>query len=393
MKEYLRGGDDRQIDREHAADFERHRRQLHHGDPQAVPGEEVLDQIPDDEATPEAFDTVDEHRRRWSSGFRRRQREREPRAAYASGQCDELYWRGNMAYSEQSHAIRRHSGIKAAAVQGRAVHPLAAGRATSKSSSRAGARCRRCINLCANNYLGLSSHPEVVAAAHAGAGRARLRHVVACASSAARRTCTASSSSKLTEFLGTEDTILFPSCMDANAGVFEAMLDRAGRDDRRPPGARQHRRRHAPVQGDARHLQALRHGAPGGEAAGAPGQALPRDHHRRRLLAWTATSRRSTRSVALAEKYDAMVFVDDCHATGFIGKTGRGTHEHCGVLGQDRHHHHDAGQGAGRRVRRLRSRAARRSSSCAGSGRGRTCSATPWRRSIVGGRAQGAGLI
>ncbi len=57
-------------------------------------------------------------------------------------------------------------------------------------------------------------------------------------------------------------------------------------------------------------------------------------HHRRRVLAWTATSPRSTRSCALAEKYDALVFVDDSHATGFIGKTGRGTHEHFGVIGK-----------------------------------------------------------
>ncbi len=60
--------------------------------------------------------------------------------------------------------------------------------------------------------------------------------------------------------------------------------------------------------------------------------------------------------VALAEKYDAMVFVDDSHASGFIGKTGRGTHEHCGVVRQDRHHHHHARQGARRRLGRLRQR-------------------------------------
>ena len=84
--------------------------------------------------------------------------------------------------------------------------------------------------------------------------------------------------------------------------------------------------------------------------------------------------------VALAEKYDAMVFVDDSHASGFIGKTGRGTHEHCGVVGQDRHHHHHARQGAGRRLGRLRQRPARSWSRCAASGRGPTCSRTPWRR-------------
>ena len=95
--------------------------------------------------------------------------------------------------------------------------------------------------------------------------------------------------------------------------------------------------------------------------------------------------------VALAEKYDAMVFVDDSHASGFIGKTGRGTHEHCGVVGQDRHHHHHARQGARRRLRRLRQRARASSSRCAASGRGRTCSPTPSPPVIVVGRAQGAG--
>ena len=94
---------------------------------------------------------------------------------------------------------------------------------TSRSSSRPAAPRKKVINLCANNYLGLSSHPEVVAAAHAGLdprgyGMSSVRFI--CGTQDIHREL----EQKLTAFLGTEDTLLFPSCMDANAGVFEAVL-------------------------------------------------------------------------------------------------------------------------------------------------------------------------
>ena len=85
----------------------------------------------------------------------------------------------------------------------------------------------------------------------------------------------------------------------------------------------------------------------------------------------------------LAERYDALVMVDDSHAVGFVGAHGRGTHEHSRRDGPGRHHHRHARQGARRRVGRLHRRAAARSSTGCGSARGRTCSPTPWRRSIA----------
>ncbi len=115
-----------------------------------------------------------------------------------------------------------------------------------------------------------------------------------------------------------------------------------------------HRRRHPPVQGDARHLQARGHEAPGAEAAGAPGQARPASSSPTACSAWTATWRRSTRSSALAEQYNALVFVDDRHASGFIGKTGRGVHEHFGVMGKIDIITTTLGKGLGGRERRLR---------------------------------------
>ncbi len=139
---------------------------------------------------------------------------------------------------------------------------------------------------------------------------------------------------RLTEFLGTEDTLLFPSCMDANAGVFEAILTK---DDVMISDRLVHAsldRRHPPLQRHARHLQALRHGPPGGEAAAPRRQAPASSSSRTASSPWTATRPSWTRWSPLCEKYDAMLLVDDSHASGFIGKTGRGTHEKCGVMGK-----------------------------------------------------------
>ena len=196
----------------------------------------------------------------------------------------------------------------------------------------AGAEKKRVINMCANNYLGLSSHPDVVEAArkgldHRGYGMSSVRFI--CGTQDIHKELEA----KLTAFLGTEDTILFPSCMDANAGVFEAVLneqdvmisDRLVHasivDGMRLCKAQQDTFKHS----DMGHLE----------------EKLQLHAAARVKLIITDGSfsmdgdlAKLDRIVALAEKYGALVFVDDSHASGFIGRTGRGTHEHCGVLGK-----------------------------------------------------------
>jgi glycine C-acetyltransferase len=196
----------------------------------------------------------------------------------------------------------------------------------------AGAERKRVINMCANNYLGLSSHPDVVEAARKGLdsrgyGMSSVRFI--CGTQDIHKELEA----KLTKFLGTEDTILFPSCMDANAGVFEAILneqdvmisDRLVHasivDGMRLCKAKTDTFKHS----DMGHLE----------------EKLQLHAAARVKLIITDGSfsmdgdlAKLDQIVALAEKYGALVFVDDSHASGFIGKTGRGTHEHCGVVGK-----------------------------------------------------------
>jgi glycine C-acetyltransferase len=196
----------------------------------------------------------------------------------------------------------------------------------------AGAERKRVINMCANNYLGLSSHPDVVEAARKGLdsrgyGMSSVRFI--CGTQDIHKELEA----KLTKFLGTEDTILFPSCMDANAGVFEAILneqdvmisDRLVHasivDGMRLCKAKTDTFKHS----DMGHLE----------------EKLQLHADARVKLIITDGSfsmdgdlAKLDQIVALAEKYGALVFVDDSHASGFIGKTGRGTHEHCGVVGK-----------------------------------------------------------
>jgi len=195
-----------------------------------------------------------------------------------------------------------------------------------------GSKINKCINICSNNYLGLASHPDVIAAAHAGLdsrgyGMSSVRFI--CGTQDIHREL----ENRLTGFLGTEDTLLFPSCLDANAGFFEACLNEqdvmiADRlvhasivDGMRLSKATQDTYKHS----DMGHLEEKLH-----------------EHQDKRfriiitdgVFSMDGDTAKLSEIVALAEKYNAMTFVDDSHATGFIGKTGRGTHERCGVLGQ-----------------------------------------------------------
>jgi glycine C-acetyltransferase len=196
----------------------------------------------------------------------------------------------------------------------------------------AGDPVKKVINLCANNYLGLSSHPDVVAAAHAGLdhrgyGMSSVRFI--CGTQDIHREL----ERKLTDFLGTEDTLLFPSCMDANAGVFEAVLSEQD-------VMIADRLVHASIVDGMRLCKAMQDTFKHSDMGHLEEKLAEHQDKRFRMVitdgvfSMDGDIARLDEIVRLAEKYDAMVFLDDSHASGFIGKTGRGTQEHCGVLGR-----------------------------------------------------------
>lgn len=186
------------------------------------------------------------------------------------------------------------------------------------------------LNMCANNYLGLANHPAVVAAAHEaldrwGYGLASVRFI--CGTQSIHKELEA----KLSAFLGTEDTILYGSCFDANGGLFETVLEENDAvisdelnhasiiDGIRLSKAQRFRYKN----GDMADLEAkLR------EAAGARYKLIATDG----IFSMDGYLAKLPEICDLADKYDAMVMVDDSHAVGFMGKTGRGTHEHHGVM-------------------------------------------------------------
>ncbi|HEY3296479.1 MAG TPA: glycine C-acetyltransferase [bacterium] len=195
-----------------------------------------------------------------------------------------------------------------------------------------GASPKHVINLCANNYLGLSSHPEVIKAAHAGLdyrgyGMSSVRFI--CGTQDIHRQL----ENKITEFLGTEDTILFPSCMDANAGVFEAVLtdqDVMISD----------RLVHASIVDGMRLCKAMQDTYKHSDMGHLEEKLQEHQDKRNRLIitdgvfSMDGDLAKMDKIVELGEKYNAMVFTDESHSSGFIGKTGRGVHEHCGVFGK-----------------------------------------------------------
>jgi glycine C-acetyltransferase len=196
----------------------------------------------------------------------------------------------------------------------------------------AGSALRKCINICANNYLGLSSHPAVIQAAHEGLetrgyGMSSVRFI--CGTQDIHREL----ENKLTVFLGTEDTLLFPSCMDANGGFFEACLN-----DQDVMIA--DRLVHASIVDGMRLCKAMQDSFKHSDMGHLEEKLQEHQDKRFRMVvtdgvfSMDGDLAKMDEIVALAEKYNAMVFLDDSHASGFIGKTGRGTHEHCGVFGK-----------------------------------------------------------
>jgi len=191
---------------------------------------------------------------------------------------------------------------------------------------------RRVINLCANNYLGLADHPALIEAAKRalddhGFGMASVRFI--CGTQDIHKELEAA----LTKFLGTEDTILYPSCFDANGGLFETLL---GAED----AIISDELNHASIIDGIRLCKAQRYRYKNCDMADLETQLQAASGARFRLIAtdgvfsMDGTIANLKGICDLADKYDAMVMVDDAHAAGFIGKTGRGTPEYCGVQGR-----------------------------------------------------------
>jgi glycine C-acetyltransferase len=191
---------------------------------------------------------------------------------------------------------------------------------------------RRVINLCANNYLGLADHPALIAAAKEaldshGFGMASVRFI--CGTQDIHKELEAA----LSKFLGTEETILYPSCFDANGGLFETLL---GAED----AVISDELNHASIIDGVRLCKARRYRYKNSDMADLEAQLQAAKGARFRLIAtdgvfsMDGTIANLKGICDLAEKYEAMVMVDDAHAAGFIGKTGRGTPEFCGVQGR-----------------------------------------------------------
>ena len=191
---------------------------------------------------------------------------------------------------------------------------------------------RRVLNLCANNYLGLADHPALIAAAKDaldthGFGMASVRFI--CGTQDIHKDLEGS----LTKFLGTEDTILYPSAFDANGGLFETLL---GAED----AVISDELNHASIIDGIRLCKAQRFRYKNNDMADLEAKLREASGARVRLIAtdgcfsMDGTIAELGAICDLAEKYQALTMIDDAHASGFLGKTGRGTHEYRGVMGK-----------------------------------------------------------
>ena len=188
------------------------------------------------------------------------------------------------------------------------------------------------LNFCANNYLGLSSHPKVIEAAHKaidthGYGMSRVRFI--CGTQDIHKEL----EKKLAEFLGTEDTILYAAAFDANGGVFEPLFNEQDAiisdalnhasiiDGVRLCKAQRFRYEHNNMEDLEAKLK---------ESAGCRSRIIVTDGS----FSMDGTIAQLDKICDLADQYDAIVMIDECHSSGFLGKTGRGTHEYRGVMGR-----------------------------------------------------------
>ncbi|MCO6046104.1 glycine C-acetyltransferase [Aeoliella sp. ICT_H6.2] len=190
------------------------------------------------------------------------------------------------------------------------------------------------LNMCANNYLGLADNPEIIQAAHEaldrwGYGLSSVRFICG------TQSCHKELETAVSDFLGTDDTILYSSCFDANGGLFETLLtdeDAVISDELN----------HASIIDGVRLCKAKRYRYKTcnmddlkdklleADAAGARTKLITTDG----VFSMDGSVAKLDQICQLADEHNALVHFDDCHATGFWGKTGRGTHEHCGVVGR-----------------------------------------------------------
>jgi glycine C-acetyltransferase len=191
---------------------------------------------------------------------------------------------------------------------------------------------QKVLNFCANNYLGLSSHPRVIAAAKAaidshGFGMSSVRFI--CGTQDIHK----SLEQKISEFLGTEDTILYAAAFDANGGVFEPLLNEED-------AIISDELNHASIIDGIRLCKAERHRYKHNDMADLEEKLKATSGKRQRMIvtdgvfSMDGTIAQLDKICELADRYNAIIMMDECHAMGFMGKTGRGTHEHHGVMGR-----------------------------------------------------------
>jgi glycine C-acetyltransferase len=191
---------------------------------------------------------------------------------------------------------------------------------------------RTVINLCANNYLGLSAHPRVISAAkkyidHRGYGLSSVRFI--CGTQDIHKELEA----KISAYLGTEDTILYAAAFDANGGVFEPLFGEAD-------AIISDELNHASIIDGVRLCKAQRYRYKHNDVADLEVQLQAAAAQRSRIIvtdgsfSMDGTIAQLDKICELADKYDAAVMIDECHSSGFLGKTGRGTHEYRGVMGR-----------------------------------------------------------
>lgn len=191
---------------------------------------------------------------------------------------------------------------------------------------------KKVLNFCANNYLGLSSHPEVVKAAKDaldthGFGMSSVRFI--CGTQDIHKEL----EKKISSFLSTEDTILYAAAFDANGGLFEPLFSKED-------AIISDSLNHASIIDGIRLCKAERYRYKNNDMSDLEVQLIKSQSQRNRVIVTDGVFSMDgyiaqlDKICDLAEKYDALVMVDDCHSTGFVGPTGRGTHEHCNVVGR-----------------------------------------------------------
>ena len=226
--------------------------------------------------------------------------------------------------AEQTAALREQGLYKS--------ERLIAGPQQADIDVRVNGSSKHVLNLCANNYLGLANHPEVIAAAHKaldeyGYGMASVRFI--CGTQTIHKELEA----RISAFLGTEDTILYPSCFDANGGLFETLL---GAEDAVISDALNHAsiidgirlskaRRYRYANNDMQDLRAQLQ-----DASDATTTLIVTDG----VFSMDGTIADLVNICDLADEFGALTMIDDCHAAGFLGERGRGTHEYRGVMGR-----------------------------------------------------------